>query len=1018
MKNNFFVMIFVLGWTLCSLAVACDLRDGFENPPAEARPGVYWYFIDGNQDRDQMIADLEAMKTVGLGSVIFLEVDLAMPRGPVAFMTPQWQENVTDAFIAAEKMGIEVIFGAGPGWAGSGGSWVATDDSMQHLVGSSLSVSGPAVFNGKLKVPPAHPSNPFSGLNDRQSARRDAWYQDVAVIALPTPPKGNAMIEGVDLKTLKDVPPYSIRRTQRRYIDPVADYDEPPMERVIDNTKIIDLTDSMQPDGTIEWQVPAGDWTIMRFVARSTGQTTRPAPRTGHGFENNKFDGGSFERHWDNFQSKLIEKLVAKGGKLGGKAGLTTIHLDSWEMSSQNWTAGFGHEFQKRRSYDPLPYFPAYMGQVVGSREQTERFLWDVRKTAQELVLEQYVGAIKRIAGDHSLMYSNQPYDMNPAGDLDLGALADVPMGEFWNAPHDSQYSCIEATSIAHTMGQQVVKAEAFTSSEDAFRKTPANMKNQTDWAFAIGINGIVFHTFAHQCFGDRAKPGMTMGRYGIQWHRNQTFWDFLPAYHQYIARCSYLLRRGEAVADILYLTPEGAPHIFAPPADATEGDQRMGDKKGYSFDGVSPRMLAARAFVEDGRIAFPDGSKYRILVLPDSPTMTPEFLSFVGTLLENGATVVGSPPQASPSLVNYPLCDQQVVALAASIWGDDANAPRSRQRIDVGKGSLYWGGELKVRQDLYPSYGATAKLLSDLQVPEDFVSPSRKLRFIHRQTQDQHIYFVSNRTDGRVETEGVFRVSGGQPELWNPIHGGTRTLPDYEVDGVQTRVPLVLEPHQSFFVVFPKIHSPAESPAESKLAAASNFPALNSIQAIDGRWNVSFDPRWGGPDNVDFDGLRDWALHPSDAIRHYSGIATYRKTFQLHSNIDDPKTRTYLDLGKVRDLCRVQINGQDLGVLWTTPFRVEVTDAIKTGHNRLEIEVVNTWANRLIGDAALPDRSQYKFSHSDKTQAALPRWIVDKTLPPAGPRKTFVTFKHFKPGDTLSSSGLIGPVTILQAKD
>ena len=242
---------------------------------------------------------------------------------------------------------------------------------------------------------------------------------------------------------------------------------------MIERSKVIDLTGRWSRTAASAGRSPQGDWTIMRFVARSTGQTTRPAPQTGHGFETNKFDGDSYRRHWNDFQAKLLEKIVAKGGPLQPGKGLTTIHLDSWEMSSQNWTADFREEFQNRRGYDPQPFYPAWMGLVVGSLEKTERFLWDMRKTSQELVLEEHAGEIKQIAHEHGLLYSNEPYDMNPAGDIDLGSVADMPMCEFWNAPHDTQYSCIEAVSIAHTMGPQVVKAEAFTSSKDAFAKHP-----------------------------------------------------------------------------------------------------------------------------------------------------------------------------------------------------------------------------------------------------------------------------------------------------------------------------------------------------------------------------------------------------------------------------------------------------------------------------------------------------------------------------------------------------------------
>ena len=236
------------------------------------------------------------------------------------------------------------------------------EDSMKHLVGSSLQVTGPSTLDQVLKVPPPHPPNHFAGMNASHEAEREAWFEDVAVIAFPTPAEETATINEVNIKTLKDVQPYSIRRTQQRFVTPRADYAEPDKSSVIDLNKVVDLTSWMQPDGRIRWKIPEGDWTVMRFVARSTGQTTRPAPRTGHGFETNKFDRESYRRHWDNFQAKLLEKIVAKGGPLQPGKGLTTIHLDSWEMSSQNWTAGFREEFQERRGYDPQPFYPGLHG--------------------------------------------------------------------------------------------------------------------------------------------------------------------------------------------------------------------------------------------------------------------------------------------------------------------------------------------------------------------------------------------------------------------------------------------------------------------------------------------------------------------------------------------------------------------------------------------------------------------------------------------------------------------------------
>lgn len=986
-------------------ARAGTLVDDFVQPPSAARPGVYWYFMDGNQDRGEMAADLEAMARVGLGSVLFLEVDIGIPHGAVPFMSEAWQGSFVHAVKTAERLGMEVMLGTGPGWAGSGGSWVGPEDSMQQLVGGSVQAAGPATFDQVLPLPPPPAPNRFAGMNPEQLAARGAWYRDVAVLAFPTPPAGVAQVEQADLKTLKDVRPFSIRDQMKGGVPPFvqapAEFGAADPARAFDPAKVIDLTRRMDRDGRLRWEVPPGSWTVMRFVARSTGQTSRPAPRAGHGFENDKFNRDSFRRHWDNFQGRLLSRL----GPLTPGRGLTTIHLDSWEMSSQNWTAAFREEFSRRRGYDPLPFYPAFMGQVVGGLERTERFLWDLRTTAQDLMLEQHAGAIRELSHEHGLHYANEPYDMNPAGNLDLGAAADIPACEFWNARGgpDTVYSCIEATSIAHTMGRSRVNAESFTSDAAyAFADSPATMKNQTDWALAMGINGIFFHTFQHQALGGRERPGMTMGPYGVQWNRNETWWELLRGYHEYITRCSALLRQGTAVADVLYLTPEGAPHVFLAPKSALEGSVRLLDKKGYAFDAVSPRILEARARVEDGRIVFPGGTSYRLLVLPDVATMTPEALAKVAELAKAGANVVGNPPRKSPSLVDYPRCDARVAALAREIWGD-LPRPAAVTRRPYGRGSIFWGGALAAGDpadsDLYPAYGETARILRGLGVEEDFTSPSQNLRYGHRQTREAEVYFVSNRTDQTLVTEGVFRVSGPSPELWDPMTGERRPLPEFTRENGVTRVPLGFAPAQSFFVVFPRVENAAVA-----RSAVPNFAEMKPSQTLGGSWTVVFDPKWGGPERIEFGELQDWTKRAEPGIRYYSGTAVYRKIFDLHQPRAGGAGRVYVDLGRVHDICRVRLNGRDLGVVWTAPWRVEVTDVVKPAGNQLEIEVVNGWVNRLVGDQQPADK--------DVRTLTFPAGMLGDKPVKAG-RYTFSTYPYFRADSPLMPAGLLGPVTI-----
>lgn len=972
----------------------------FVTPPNSARPGVYWYFLDGNQDRAAMKTDLESMQRVGLGSVLFLEVDIGVPRGPVPFMSEPWQDNFAHAVKTTERLGMEFILGTGPGWSGSGGPWIAPEDSMQHLVGNAVEVEGPRPFAGKLPVPAPHPSNQFAGLSPELETIRQTWYRDVAVLAYPTPAGAVGEVSDKETKTLRDTKPYTIQKYATRYVPMNGTYRPPGQVPAYDPKQAVDLTDRLRPDGTLDWQIPEGKWTIQRFVARTTGQTTRPAPGAGHGFESDKFSATAYEKQWQNFQERLLTK--ASPGK--SDRGWNRVHLDSWESSSQNWTPLFREEFKARCGYDPQPYFPAFMGKLVGDEETTERFLWDLRKVGQGMVLDNYAETIKRLGRSKGMRFSIEPYDMNPAGDIDLGAVADIPMVEFWHpspAAYDTLYGCLASISAAHVMGRPEVHAEAFTTSmKDArFEQYPGSMKDQTDWALAIGINGFIFHTFAHQPLGDAYQPGMYFGTYGVNWHRNQTWWDLLPAYHRYITRSSHLLRQGQAVADVLYLTPEGAPHIFLPPADAMDGSGVVRDKKGYSFDGISPRLLVQHATVTNGLITFKNASSYRLLVLPNQKTMTPETLAAIKRLAEAGATIVGNPPVASPSLVGFPACDQQVRRLAASVWGDQP-APGKVTALAIGSGKIYWGGPLspaaQTMDNLYPGYPDTAAILKELGVPEDFISSNHSLRFIHRRTEREDIYFVANRTAETQQVAATFRVTGRQPALWHPDTGEQRPLREFTAGEKTTTIPLQFAPHEAYFVVFARDNAAA--------APRRNFPTYRELAGLNGPWTVDFDPARGGPGTLTFATLSDWSKHPERGVRYYSGKATYRYAFDLPAQ-SSPDDDLVLDLGDFFEMARVTLNGRELGVVWAQPHHIALKPALRPGRNELQIEIANSWENRLTGDQMPED----KGARTVRWESGL---LAGKTY--ATGRYTFTSLEKIA-RRPLRVSGLLGPVRLLQ---
>ncbi|MBC6111288.1 glycosyl hydrolase [Pedobacter fastidiosus] len=991
-KLLFVVLLFICCINTISKAQLKKLKSDFEKPANIYKPGVYWYFMDGNMTAETITKDLESMKKAGIGNLIFLEVNVGVPRGKVDFLSDEWTTLFAHAEKEARRLGIEITLGIGPGWTGSGGPWVKGNQSMQHLVSSQVIVSSKDRKIITLPVPP--PKAPFFGEGGFTPEFKKEWqnyYEDVAVLAFPMI-KTDEKIKDIDEKALYQRAPFS-SGTVKANLAPPSGINGNPQSAIAKN-QIIDLTGKMLPNGTLNWTPPTGTWKIMRFGSRNNGAITRPAPFPGIGFESNKMDTTALNAHLDFYLGKIFSKI----GKIekNQPGGLKRLHMDSWEMGAQNWTPNFRKEFTKRRGYDPLKYYPVYAGNVVGNLKESERFLWDLRQTAQELVLENHANHVKEYAKKHNLTLSIEPYDMNPTSDLELGSVADVPMAEFWSKGFgfNSTYSVIEATSIAHVMGRSLVPAEAFTAQDnEGWKQHPTSMKNQGDWAFASGINRFVYHTFQNQFLPDSLKPGATMGPYGVHWDRSQTWWPMVDSYHEYVTRCQYLLQQGRTVADILYLTPEGSPNVFEPPLSAIVGDT-IGDRKSYNFDGCAPGQLM-KASVKNNKIVFPSGASYEILVLPIYETMTPDLLEKIGSLINQGATVLGNPPLRSPSLTNYPQCDVMVKNLVAQIWGKGLLADQLVPR-KYGKGQIISGKSIDNQKDkLYPNYEITAKILKSKGIQEDFTTDA-KIRYTHRTSDDWDIYFISNTTKNPIKANVHFRSSKGSPELWNAINGTTKRITQFKVEKGVTSLPMELDAYESAFIVFDKGNN----------WQSNNNPTAQinqDLQTLNAPWKINFDEKWGGPKEVVFNNLLDWTKSDVEGIKYYSGLATYKQDFEFKGK---NKNAIYLNLGEVKNMARVKLNGKEVGVLWTAPWQLNISDFVKTGKNELEIEVVNLWPNRLIGDEKKP--------YDGVVNGQWPEWLL-KNQPRTSGRFTFTTTQQYNANSPLLPSGLIGPVKIVQ---
>lgn len=1045
--------------------ISGELERNFVRPPDSAKPWVYWFWLNNNITSNGITADLEAMQRVGIGGVLIMEVDQGAPAGPVPFMSPQWRALFKHVVVEAHRLGLEVNINNDAGWNGSGGPWIKPEQSMQKVVWTETNITGPLKFEGTLAQPKA-----IAG-----------FYRDIAVQAFPTP--GPYRIDKIKVKAGYEVG--QVGAAPRTNL---------PSDAVIECARVIDLSAKSDNASRLVWEVPSGNWTVLRFGHTSTGVECLPAPASGRGLECDKLSKEGIEANF----AGMIGKLIADAGPLASRT-LAATHIDSWENGAQNWTTQMREEFQKRRGYDLLPYLPVMTGRVIGSLEISERFLWDLRRTISELVVANYAGQMRELAHAHGLRFTAEAYG-SPCDNLPYAGESDEPMGEFWT-PTGAMETCRGMASAAHVFGKRIVGAEAFTSGDrERWLEHPASLKALGDRAFCEGINRFVFHRYALQPWPEDRRPGMTMGPWGQHYERTQTWWDWTGPWHEYLARCQFMLRQGRFVADICYLQAEAPP-------------QGLGghERNGYDWDDCPAEVVLTRMSVKDGRLVLPDGMSYRVLVLPESQTMTPALLRKIVELVAAGATVVGPRPIKSPSLTDYPNCDAAVKRLADELWGQG-----------------------RIFSEITPE-----KVLAQAGVRADFISEPR-MRSIHRATDGTDIYFVSNYQPYDLEAMCTFRVSGRQPEFWWPETGRIEHAAIWHEEDGAISLPLRLGPSASVFVVFrqgvdrfdpivamtrggksllptankgPRIiveravygvlddlkrtrdvrtklqklveagdfsfqvarmaegDDPAfmvvktlvaEGKADGKpfkisgkdpetLYLASVIPAsepavevrfgagrqltlqagqsgryelktsCGQTQQVDvptlpaplevrGPWEVRFARGWGAPEKITLDTLGDWSKHSDAGVKYFSGIATYRTTF----NWTPPQSRAPtlkfgLDLGKVAVMADVKLNGQHLGVLWKPPFRVDVTKGLKSGANSLEVRVVNLWVNRMIGDEQLPEDSE---RNPNGTLKSWPRWLLEGKPSPGG-RYTFASWRQWKKDSPLQESGLIGPVIL-----
>ncbi|MDR1224925.1 MAG: hypothetical protein LBL07_18910 [Tannerella sp.] len=1004
---------------LCSGPAGADngtLAREFARPGAENQPWVYWFWNNGNLTAEGIKADLEAMKRVGIGGVLIMEVGQGAPLGPVDFMGDRWRELYRYMITEAERLGIKVNMNNDAGWNGSGGAWITPENGMQKLTWSTAGVTGPKAVKVVLPEPPK--------IRD--------YYRDIAVFAFPTP------ADVSQLDTIRtDNPVVSLRRSKLEN------------KALVSQKDVIDISDRMAADGTLNWQASKGDWTILRIGHTCTGRVVGPTPAGFDGLECDKLSVKAAEASFNGQIGRLADENSAAAGQ--GKTFVAT-HIDSWENGTQTWTPLMREDFRQRRGYDIWKYLPVFAGYVMDSPDVTERFLWDFRRTVSEMTLDHYVGTFRRMAHERGMQFTLEAYD-SPCDFLQYGGMADVPMGEFWSGENRQEeggriFESRGMASAGHIYGKNIIGAEAFTSgSAERWLQHPGSMKILGDIAFGEGINRFIFHRYSFQPWLD-VKPGLMMGPYGIHYERTQTWWELTPAWHGYLTRCQFMLRQGQFVADIAYMEAEDSPQAYS-----------GHPLNGYPWDQCGADAVY-RMSVKDGKLTLPGGAAYEVLVLPeDNPVtndapwwrklntpppagMTEKLLNKVMELVRDGATVIGKKPAGALGLTDYPENDRRVKALAAELWGDATGTAGER---NYGKGRIIWGKqpeEVLAAKGIRPDFRANSMLTEN-----------------HRRSAEADIYFIANPEEKFIQAQVELRATG-QPELWYPKTGETAKAPAYHTENGVTRLLLPLPSTESVFVVFPRrtgaqaadpvvaisrngtavadLRVPFAKPEAGtpdganevsrclqvdagglqfltegsyELLRASGKKSekkitLNSPFELSGAWSVRFPGK-----ETTFDRLISWSDSPDESIRYFSGTAVYRKSLKLPARFLSTGQRVELDLGQVGALAEVTLNGRDLGILWTLEKTIDVTDCLDPKkENVLEIRVTNLWPNRLIGDATLPPEPERK---PDGTLERWPQWLLDGKPDPSG-RQTFCMWDLWKKDEALIPSGLIGPVRLV----
>ncbi len=876
---------------------------------------VRWWWPGGDVTDAELRQEVDLLDQANFGGAEIQPFKIGLdPKMPEAtrkrvddYLTPTFFAHMHAALDEASAKRMWLDYTLGSAWPFGGAGVVTPELASLELRSAHQTVRGPVHFHEKIQMPllnasiTKHANLPPGWLNEFRQREKL-----VAVVAV----RGDT------------VQYYPSEPTEP---DPVVKG-----TGQLDSGTSIVLTEHMSPDGTLDWDVPPGTWQLFAFKQMPTGQRIGGAAGAGPQLVLDHMSKHAF----DLYAQRVGGTAHQYDGQYFGH-GLRAIFVDSLEVHAYlYWSDHFLDEFRQRRGYDLTPYLPilkvpgfevpfgatAARLPLYNIKEIGDRVRRDYWQTVSDVMIENFYSPFIQWAADNNLLSRVQAHG-SPTDLLRVYGASSIPETE--DLLDNGRYDFLKmASSGADLYGRKIVGSESFVWHGKAYQTTPEKIKRFADELLTAGINEIIYHGYPYK-YMDRPFPGWhpfaLEGAFSSDMNETNPFTPYLAQLNQYITRLQYISQKGTTVVPVALYRSMLAYDAIEPPPPEPEIDTQLMDA-GYNFDHIDAYTIL-KSKVEDGKLISPGGAKFGVLVLPQQESLSVELADQLAAFAGQGLPIVfmGDVPTTEPNVVDGQLSEKP--------------GPNPLQNV-LTNGNVH----------VAPDAKGVAKIL-DASVAPNLHFDGRPLSFIEKRIGKLDFFFLRNAEDSAKQTVLEFHAAG-TPEIWNPWTGDTGPIAHFDRTGSTVRVPVDVDPYGSVLLVFDPDGKPTGKPVEISAPAQPE----SQIALGENGWNfhgVGIGPG-SHPEVVDMkmSSLEDWTM--IDQLKNFSGRGQYTTTFTVPASLLGSHHPIVLNLGDVKDVAEININGKPGPQLLLQPYKADVTSLLHTGENTLRITVVNALFNAL----------------------------------------------------------------------